>query len=711
MANSGQASSTSSAAKSDMQPNGKRQFRVSHGTPRPFGATVVKGGVNFCIGSSTADACTLVIFKRGEATPLVEIPIPEDYRFGNVYAIKVHDIDHREIEYGYRFFGPSDIEEGGRFDPTKILLDPYAKSISGREVWRAPPDWLRPGLYRGYVVHDDFDWGDSVPPKIPLSQSVIYEAHVRGMTASPSSNVDHPGTYDGLRQKIPYLKDLGVTAIELLPIFEFDEHDGATGDPDSPDYRLNYWGYNTVNYFAPKRGYSIDHNVFDGTTDLKRLIRDCHKAGIEVILDVVFNHTAEGDHRGNTFSFRGIDDKVYYMLTPEGWYYNFSGCGNVLNANHPVVRSKIIDCLIHWVTEYRIDGFRFDLASILDRDEFGAPMATPPLLASLTHLPIFAKTKLIAEAWDAGGLYQVGHFPSFGRFAEWNGKFRDTARKFLKGEAGQVGDLAMRLAGSPDLYLNSESHLGINFITCHDGFTLNDLVSYNEKHNEPNGHGNSDGADDNNSWNHGAEGETDDPEINALRMRQMKNAFVLLVSAVGVPMISMGDEIARTQMGNNNAYCHDNEITWMDWSRLKTHGELHRFVRRLLQFKHQQPAFQRAFPSYNDNVTSFHGTAAWRPDYSSESRYLGMMLDETHDIGDPDLDIVYVAFNTYWEALNVELPELPLGRSWRVLANTGVASPHDIYDAGQEPLIENQAEVLVGPRSTMILVGRRDDAQ
>ena len=684
----------------------KMDFTISHGKPQPYGATIVNGGINFSIGSTTAEGCTLVLFKRGETLPFAEIEIPEECRFGNIFAVKVHGLDPTELEYGYRFTGPENSKDPHRFDPSMVILDPYAKAVSGRQHWRETPDWQRPGLYRGLVVPTEYDWGTTTPPKIHFGKSIIYEAHVRGMTASKTAKVNNPGTFDGLREKIPYLKNLGITAIELLPIFEFDEHDGSQGDINSPDYKVNYWGYNTVNFFSPKLGYSADKTHGGQATDLKRFIHDCHQNDIEVILDVVFNHTAEGDQRGNTFSFRGVDDRIYYMLTPEGYYYNFSGCGNTLNANHPVVREMIIDSLVHWVTDYRIDGFRFDLASILDRDEFGAPMATPPLLSALTHLPVFAKTKLIAEAWDAGGLYQVGHFPSFGKFAEWNGKFRDCARKFLKGEPNQVGELALRLAGSPDLYSEGQSHLGINFITCHDGFTLNDLVSYNTKHNESNGNNNTDGADDNDSWNHGVEGPTTDLEINSLRLRQMKNAFMLLMTSVGVPMVTMGDEIARTQFGNNNVYCQDNEMSWMDWTLLEKNAELHRFLKLLIKIRKTQVALEKSHPRRDDHVTSFHGTKPWAADYSSESRFLAMMVDETRIGAGTDTDIVYVAFNTYWEGLEVELPGLPEGRTWYIAANTGVSKPNDISELGSEPILENQKFIFVGPRSSILLLGK-----
>ena len=489
----------------------------------------------------------------------------------------VFDLNYEEIEYGFRMGAAQPKVERGkpghhRFDTSQMLLDPYASAIGGRDVWGQTPDWDKPYPHRGRIVNDDFDWGSDRPLEIPTEKMVVYEMHVRGFTRHPSSGIKHPGTFAGLREKIPYLKDLGVNCVELMPIYEFDEFDGSRTHPETGERLFNYWGYSTVGYFAPKAGYAATGNAQDGTMvadELMTLVKDLHKNGIEVMLDVVFNHTAEGNEFGPTISFRGIDNVTYYMLTPEGYYFNFSGTGNTLNCNNPVVRGMVLDALRYWAAEYHIDGFRFDLAAILGRDQDGAPMLNPPLLEVLAHDPVLAKCKLIAEAWDAGGLYQVGSFPAFGRWSEWNGKYRDTLRRWIKGDGGLASELALRLQGSPDLYASRGPTASINFITCHDGFTLMDMVSYNDKHNEANGENNNDGANDNNSWNSGWEGETDDPEIKALRFRQMKNAFALLMVSQGVPMLLMGDEMGHTQRGNNNLYCHDNELSWLDWNLLE----------------------------------------------------------------------------------------------------------------------------------------------
>ena len=463
------------------------------------------------------------------------------------------------------------------------------KCLGGRDLWREKPDWDDIYQHRARLSFDDFDWEGDTALEIPSKDLMIYEAHVRGFTASPTSGVSAPGTFAGLREKIPYLKALGINCLELLPIYEFDEWENNRLHPETGELLLNYWGYSTVGFFAPKAGYAATGGLGMQVDELKNLIKELHRAGIEVMLDVVFNHTAEGDQRGPYISYRGIDNKTYYILTPEGYYYNFSGCGNTLNCNHPVVRNMVLDCLRYWAAEYHIDGFRFDLASILGRDQNGAPLPNPPLLESLAYDPVLSKCKLVAEAWDAGGLYQVGSFPAYGRWAEWNGKYRDSIRKLIKGEEGMLGELSNRLQGSPDLYWYRGPTASLNFITCHDGFTLRDMVTYNDKHNEANGEHNSDGANDNNSWNCGAEGETDDAGINALRDRQLRNAATILFLSRGVPMLLMGDEIGHTQYGNNNSYCHDNEISWINWDNAKKKSGQLRFFSKLLAFRHAHP--------------------------------------------------------------------------------------------------------------------------
>jgi len=686
-------------------------FKLRAGKPLPFGASIVAGGVNFSVFSRFATACDLVLFHKHEAEPFAIIPFPDSFRTGNVFAMTVFDLDYENVEYGYRMDGPSDPAAGHRFDRGKVLLDPYARSISGRNVWAETPDWSRPAQFRGGIVPDDFDWQDEKPLETPFGDLVIYEAHVRGFTRHPSSAVRHPGTYAALREKIPYLKELGVNCVELMPVHEFDEFENSRRHPQTGEMLLNYWGYGTIGFFAPKAGFAATGGLGMQVDEFKAMVADLHRNGIEVILDIVFNHTGEGNEQGPTISFRGIDNKTYYMLTPEGYYWNFSGCGNTLNCNNPVVRSMILDCLRAWVAEYHIDGFRFDLAAILGRDQFGAPMASPPLLETLAFDPILGKCKLIAEAWDAGGLYQVGSFPSWGRWAEWNGKYRDDLRDFLRGEGGRAGRMAQRLAGSPDLYRwqQRDTHASVNFVTCHDGFTLHDLVAYNGKHNEANGENNADGCNDNRSWNCGAEGETQDPGVLALRARQMRNALALLLLSQGVPMLLAGDEFAHTQHGNNNSYCHDTELSWLDWSRLEENRDLFRFAQLMIAFRRAHPVLRA--PRFLDVAEcaaalsvpslSWHGVEAWRPDFSDASRTLAFLLCGEAVGG--GAEYIYAAANMHWEAHAFAPPELP-GAHWRIAVNTGMAAPQDIWPAGGEPEPEDQRSILVGPRSVMVLL-------
>jgi glycogen operon protein len=689
-------------------------LNVRVGRLYPFGATLTPGGVNFAVFSRHATACTLVLYERGEEKPFAELPFPPEFRIGDVYAMTVFELDHEQIEYGYRMDGPNNFAAGEHFNPNVVLLDPYAKVIGGRDVWGKEPDFTAQPQFRGRVLQEDFDWQDDQPLEIPAEDLVIYEAHVRSFTRHKSSRVKHPGTFAGLREKIPHLKALGVNCLELMPIFEFDEFENSTENPATGETHYNYWGYSTVGFFAPKAGYAATGPLGMQADEFKTLVKELHKNDIEVMLDVVFNHTAEGDHRGPTISFRGIDNKTYYMLTPDGYYHNFSGCGNTFNCNNPVVRQVVLDCLRYWVSEYHIDGFRFDLAAILGRDPSGVPLANPPLVESLAGDPILGRCKLVAEAWDAGGLYQVGSFPAYGRWAEWNGKYRDTLRKFLKGDLGQVPDLSLRLQGSPDLYYGRGTAASINFLTCHDGFALRDLVSYNDKHNEANGENNCDGANDNNSWNCGAEGDTDDPSISELRLRQMKNAAALLATSQGIPMILMGDEVGRTQRGNNNTYCHDNELNWFDWKLVKKNAELLRFFKTVIAFRHAHPVLRsRDHLRHADYAgvglpdISWHGTRAWQPDWSAGSRVLAFLLSGGHAKGGavPDDDI-YVVANSHWQALQFELPAPTTGRSWHVAVNTSVPAPSDCFPTGQEPRLEDQSHALVGGRGVMILVGR-----
>ena len=672
-------------------------YAVRPGLYRLNGANVVPGGVSFTIYSFYARSCELCLFRRGEEEPYAVLPFPESFRIGHTFSMIVFGLDVEEFEYAYRMDGPYDPKRGLRFDRTRYLLDPYARAVTGQSVWGCRQS---PGQsYRARVVKENFDWGDFLGPKRPLQDLVIYEVHVRGFTRHPSSGVRCPGTFAGLREKIPYLKELGVNAVELMPIFEFDE----MADERTVDGRqlVNYWGYNTVCFFAPNTSYTAAVEYNREGTELKGLIRALQENGIEVILDVVLNHTAEGNENGPFFSFKGLDNNIYYMLTPDGYYYNFSGVGNTLNCNHPVVRQFILDCLRYWAAEYRVDGFRFDLASILGRDEDGSPLSEPPLLESLAFDPILGRVKLIAEAWDAGGLYQVGSFPAWNRWAEWNGKYRDDLRRFLKGDAGLAQAAVRRICGSPDLYPpDRRANASVNFLTCHDGFPLHDLYAYNEKHNQANGWGNTDGASDNNSWNCGAEGETSDPAVLQLRERMMKNAFAVLLCSRGAAMFLSGDEFANTQQGNNNAYCQDNEISWLDWSRLETHSGLWAFVRRMIAFRKAHPVVRgRTAPvSWGWPEESVHSGLAWNGQMDGETRLIGVMFAGRLESGQDDA--VFLAVNAHWEAHRQELPCPPAGWAWHLVLHT--ACPEAF--APDTPIDGRGLEL--GARSAAVLVLR-----
>lgn len=691
-------------------------LKLRAGRPYPFGATVIGNAVNFSIYSRYATACTLVLFRNHEKEPFVEIPFNKAFRMGNVFSMMVFDLDFENIEYGYRMDGPYNPQEGHRFNKEKILMDPYAKLIAGRDVWGIQPDWNSKYQYRARIVYDDFDWEDDLPLETPVGDLVIYEMHVRNFTCDPSSKVKYPGTFAGIMEKIPYLKGLGVNCIELMPIHEFDEFENSKPSPVDGRMLYNVWGYSNVGFFAPKAAYASTGRFGMQVDELKNLIKQLHANGIEVILDVVFNHTAEGNENGPYISYRGIDNKTYYMLTPDGYYFNFSGCGNTLNCNNPNVRDMIVESLRYWVTDYHVDGFRFDLAAILGRDQNGCPMSNPPLLESLAHDPILGKTKLIAEAWDAGGLYQVGSFPSWGRWAEWNGKYRDSIRRFLKSDEYVLADVKERIAGSPDLYASQNRGVkaSVNFITAHDGFTLMDLVSYNNKHNEANGENNRDGEEHNNSWNCGWEGECDDEGINTLRHKQIKNAISLLMVSQGIPMILSGDEMGNTQFGNNNAYCQDNEIGWLNWNNLQKNADLYNYFQKIIAFrKHHKVLRHEYHLGYCDYKNtgypdiSWHGVKAWHPETTYNNLTAAFMLNGCYAETDgvPD-DFVYVAMNMHWEMHGFELPQLPEGKVWHIFANTDVAAPMDIVEPGKEVLMDNQREVLVGARSIVILVGK-----
>lgn len=679
-------------------------FKIRPGFFRMYGACVASNGVSFTINSHGATRCTLLLFKPQASKPYARIPFPDSYRIGDTYSMLVYDIKPDEFEYAFSFDGPYEPAKGLLFNEENVLLDPYSRAVTGQRKWGEKPEGGKDFEYRARVVKSSFDWGNIKQLEQPFEDLVIYETHVRGYTKDKSSGVSALGTFAGLKDKIPYLKDLGINAVELMPIFEFDEMESARVVDGVQLY--NYWGYNTVSFFAPNTSYAFNEEHNHEGDELKSLIKALKENGIEVILDVVFNHTAEGNEMGPCFSFKGIDNNVYYMLTPDAHYYNFSGCGNVMNCNHPVVRSFIIDCLRHWAIEYRVDGFRFDLASILGRDQNGAPMANPPILESLAFDPVLGKMKLIAEAWDAGGLYQVGSFPSWNRWAEWNGRYRDDMRSFLKGDDGMAGNAITRITGSRDLYSpESRGHkASVNFMTCHDGFTLYDLYSYNEKHNEKNGWNNTDGDNNGHSWNCGAEGETDDPNVNGLRRRLIKNAFAALLCSRGPAMFFAGDEFCNTQFGNNNAYCQDNIISWLDWSRLEEFKEIHDFVRHMIQFRKEHPILRKMtkpsscqFPEISvHNGTPFNAST----DYKTKLigiMYAGRNEEDTED------DIVFYCMNAYWEPLVMQLPVLPNGKHWHVDTNTN-AEYFDGEDFTAKTELLGVNTIRVPARTTIILV-------
>lgn len=679
-------------------------FKIRPGFFRMYGACVASNGVSFTINSHGATRCTLLLFKPQAPKPYARIPFPDSYRIGDTYSMLVFDIKPDEFEYAFSFDGPYEPAKGLLFNEENVILDPYSRAVTGQRKWGEKPEGGKDFEYRARVVKSNFDWGNIKQLEQPFEDLVIYETHVRGYTKDKSSGVSALGTFAGLKDKIPYLKDLGINAVELMPIFEFDEMESARVVDGVQLY--NYWGYNTVSFFAPNTSYAFNEEHNHEGDELKSLIKALKENGIEVILDVVFNHTAEGNEMGPCFSFKGIDNNVYYMLTPDAHYYNFSGCGNVMNCNHPVVRSFIIDCLRHWAIEYRVDGFRFDLASILGRDQNGAPMANPPILESLAFDPVLGKMKLIAEAWDAGGLYQVGSFPSWNRWAEWNGRYRDDMRSFLKGDDGMAGNAITRITGSRDLYSpESRGHkASVNFMTCHDGVTLYDLYSYNEKHNEKNGWNNTDGDNNGHSWNCGAEGETDDPNVNGLRRRLIKNAFAALLCSRGPAMFFAGDEFCNTQFGNNNAYCQDNIISWLDWSRLEEFKEIHDFVRHMIQFRKEHPILRKMtkpsscqFPEISvHNGTPFNAST----DYKTKLigiMYAGRNEEDTED------DIVFYCMNAYWEPLVMQLPVLPNGKHWHVDTNTN-AEYFDGEDFTAKTELLGVNTIRVPARTTIILV-------
>jgi isoamylase len=675
------------------------------GEGSPLGATVVDGGVNFSLFSRTATGVELLFFDRDDdAKPSRVVAVdPVENRTYHYWHVFVPGVRAGQL-YGYRLTGPSAPHRGLRFDATKVLLDPYGRGVVvpknyGRDAARREGDNTATAMKNVVVDSTAYDWEGDVPLRHSAARTIIYEMHVRGFTRHPSSGAGDKtrGTYAGLIEKIPYLKDLGITAVELLPVHQFDAQ-------DCPPGKINYWGYAPISYFAPHQAYSSRQDPLGPVNEFRDMVKALHRAGIEVILDVVYNHTAEGDHTGPTLSFRGIDNPTYYILENNGARYaNYTGCGNTLNANHPVVRRMIVDSLRYWVEEMHVDGFRFDLASILSRDASGHPVPNPPVLWDIESDPVLSGTKLLAEAWDAAGLYQVGSFIG-DAWKEWNGRFRDDVRNFFRGEPGSVRRIADRLVGSPEIYGHKqrEAEQSINFVICHDGFTLNDLVSYNDKHNDANGEDNRDGSNDNASWNCGVEGPSDDPAIEKLRNRQVKNFLTVTMMSLGVPMILMGDEVRHTQGGNNNAYCQDNEISWFDWARAKKHADVHRFVKLLIERRllrdvaHEQQRISLTTLIDQANK-AWHGVKLFQPDWGDGSRALAFEAElKREGIR------FYLILNAYWEPLEFELPKLEPGVTWRRWIDTGFDSPEDILPWQKAPVYAGRSYRAV-PRSVVML--------
>jgi isoamylase len=685
---------------------------VEKGSPHPLGATPGPEGVNFSIFSANATGVDLLLFATHDAPePYQAIHLdPFSNRSFHFWHVFVRGLE-AGAHYAFRVDGPSEPSAGHRFNRNKVLIDPYSRGNTDA-VWNrasacGPQDNVATSMRSVVIDPTGYDWEGDRPLNRPMQDTIVYEMHARGFTQSPSSRVTHPGTFSGIIAKIPYLKDLGVTAVELLPVFDFDETAVLRQVDGKP--LTNYWGYSTMSFFAPQSFFCVSPETGGHLREFRDMVKALHRAGIEVILDVVFNHTDEGNHLGPTFSFRGIDNRTHYFLVPWDlqYYMDFSGCGNTFNCNHPIGQKLIVECLRYWVSEAHVDGFRFDEGSILSRGEDGAPSVHPPVVWQIELDDQLAETKVIAEAWDAAGLYQIGHFPG-DRWAEWNGRYRDDIRRFVKGEPGIVGAVASRLAGSADIYQNRGQLPinSINFVNCHDGFTLNDLVSYNQKHNEANGEGSRDGINDNLSWNCGVEGDSNDPAVEALRQRQVRNFAAILLVSRGVPMFVAGDEVRRTQKGNNNAYCQDNEISWFDWTLPDKNSGLLRFWKRMIEFRKRHAALHegRFFSgAVNDRglpEVAWHGTTLNAPGWDDpDALALAATLAGFH--GDSDLHLM---FNMYWEPLTFELPAVP-GRGWFRAIDTAQPSPLDIADPGSEPAVL-AGTCAVQPRSVVVLINR-----
>lgn len=650
--------------------------QIEQGSSSPLGVSQQNTGLNFALFSRHAEKVTLLLFKQNETIAFLEISFdPTLHRTGWIWHILLKNLPNQPLEYAYRIDGSND-DLKNRFNPHVLLSDPYAKALSTLCQWDAPRDIQVPRFPRAKLILDaPFDWEGVQAPHIPSEELILYEMHVRAFTQHASSKVKHPGTYSGLIEKIPHLKQLGINAVELMPVFEFNECENLHQNPQTHQPLKNFWGYSTINFFSPMNRYATSDHWTASLDEFRTMVKELHRNGILIILDVVYNHTAEGPVEGPYFSFRGIDNQVYYMIDDADHYFNFSGTGNTFNANHPIVSRLILDSLRYWVQEMHVDGFRFDLASCLTRDETGKPLSIPPLIHLITHDPILTNTLLIAEAWDAGGLFQVGSFPGEGKWLEWNGKYRDDVRRFIKGTNGQAGEYATAMCGSQNLYGSSVNpYHSINFITAHDGFTLKDLVSYNQKHNQENGEHNRDGNDCNDSWNCGIEGQTNDANIMRLRAQQMRNLHLSLMLSIGTPMLLMGDEYGHTRHGNNNAYCQDNELNWFLWDELEKNRNFARFHRLVIQFRKTHKAFQKKkFLTKSD--IDWHSRYPLQPDWSQESRFVAYTLK--------DINPIYVAFNAHFQPARIELPSCSQGKRWFRIIDTSLNSPQDFNEDPQ----------------------------
>lgn len=692
-------------------------YRTSRGRAAPLGATPLAEGINFCLMCRHGTSVHLIILPMGADDVLAEIPLDaRKNRTGDLWHIHVYDLP-KIFRYGWRVDGPEGPTH--RYDPDLILLDPSCTAVSDGSRWGANGHHFNPANHspgshrRSLYVRRSYDWREDSPLVTPMEDSIVYELHVRGFTVHPSSMVMKPGTFAGLIEKIPYLKELGITAVELLPVFEFDEDDCVFVNPESGQNLKNFWGYNSIAFAAPKAAYADSGAEHGQVNEFRDMVRAIHEAGIEVILDVVFNHTGEGDDRGRTYSFRGLDNNLYYLLGAGGTYLNLSGCGNTVNCNHPIVRDLILTCLRFWIGEMHVDGLRFDLASVFGRDRNGNVLVDPPIVEMISEDGLLRDTKLIAEPWDAAGLYQVGSFPHFGgRWSEWNGRFRDDVRRFWRGDPGLAGALATRICGSSDLYEHSgrlPSH-SLNFITCHDGFTLWDLVSFNQKHNDANGEQNRDGMNENLSWNCGVEGPSRDPNVLGLRKRQAKNLLTTMMISQGVPMLLAGDEFLRTQQGNNNAWCQDNELSWIDWRLKESNADFFRFTTMLIALRKRHPALRRRTFLRGSGVNNdlradilWHGVEPFNPDFSTGSRTLAFSLDGTQTEREPDRDF-YVACNAWIDPIKFRIPRSPNGKRWRRAIDTSLSAPLDIQGEDEGPIVAADTLFEVAGHSMIVLI-------